>query len=191
MHIRRLTTALTAVTVVLLAGCGTSAPSTTGSAPAAAAPPTLTVCYMTGSLPDDVAAGLKKDFEAAHQGVTVQYQVQQWDGIGEKLTPALPGDQPPDVLEIGNTQVAQYAAAGGLADLSDSVGTFDNSATWLPGLADPGQWEDKNYGAAVYAGPRTVIYRTDMFADAGVKPPTSWDELLALGGPLRAKFGGD
>jgi N,N'-diacetylchitobiose transport system substrate-binding protein len=191
MHIRRLVTALTAATVVLLAGCGTSAPSTTGSAPAPAAPSTLTVWYMTGSLPDDVAAGLKKDFEAAHPGTTVEYQVQQWDGIGEKLTTALAGDQPPDVLEIGNTQVAQYAAAGGLTDLSDAVGGFDNSATWLPGLADPGKWQDKTYGVPFYAGTRTVIYRTDMFADAGVKPPTSWDELLALGGPLRAKFGSD
>ncbi len=194
MHIRRLVsapaTALAAASVVLLAGCGSSAPDT----PAASAPPapsTLSVWYMTGSLPDDVAAGLKKDFEAAHAGTTVDYQVQQWDGIGEKLTTALAGDQPPDVLEIGNTQVAQYAAAGGLADLTPAVGSFDNSGSWLPGLAEPGKWEDKTYGVPFYAGTRTVIYRTDMFTDAGVAVPKTWDELLALGGPLKAKFGSD
>jgi N,N'-diacetylchitobiose transport system substrate-binding protein len=200
MHIRRLVTAstqasiaaLAAVSVVVLAGCGSAPQTNTPAAPAApAGPTTLTVWYMSGSLPDDVAAGLKKDFEAAHQGVTVDYQVQQWDGIGEKLTTALAGDQPPDVLEIGNTQVAQYAAAGGLTDLSDSVGTFDNSATWLPGLADPGKWQDKTYGVPFYAGTRTVIYRTDMFTDAGVAVPKTWDELLALGAPLKAKFGSD
>jgi N,N'-diacetylchitobiose transport system substrate-binding protein len=190
MHIRRLGTALTAVTAVLLAGCGTST-SDTGTPQEAPGPSTLTVWYMTGSLPDDVAADLKEDFEAAHPGVTVDYQVQQWDGIGEKLTTALAGDQPPDVLEIGNTQVAQYAAAGGLADLSDAVGSFDNSDTWLPGLAEPGKWEGRTYGVPFYAGTRTVFYRTDMFADAGVAVPTSWDELLATGEPLRAKFGAD
>jgi N,N'-diacetylchitobiose transport system substrate-binding protein len=187
MHIRHLVTALSAVTVVILAGCGAPASET----PEAAAPSTLTVWYMTGSLPDDVAAQLKKDFEGTHPGVTVEYQVQQWDGIGEKLTTALAGDQPPDVLEIGNTQVAQYAAAGGLTDLSDAVGTFENSDTWLPGLADPGRWEDKTYGVPFYAGTRTVIYRTDMFTDAGVTVPTSWDQLLATGDQLRAKFGSD
>ncbi|WP_250556860.1 extracellular solute-binding protein [Pseudonocardia lacus] len=144
---------------------------------------------MTGSLPDDVAASLKKDFEGSHPGVTVEYQVQQWDGIGEKLTTALAGDQPPDVLEIGNTQVAQYAAAGGLTDLSDAVGTFENSDSWLPGLAEPGKWEGKTYGVPFYAGTRTVIYRTDLFEQAGVAVPTTWDELLALGEPLRAAFG--
>src|ERR1700760_986321 len=99
MHIRRLlkasTTALATASVVLLAGCSTSAPST--PAPAApAGPTTLTVWYMSGSLPEAAAAGLKKAFEAAHQGVTVDYQVQQWDGIGEKLTTALAGNEPPD-----------------------------------------------------------------------------------------------
>jgi N,N'-diacetylchitobiose transport system substrate-binding protein len=40
-----------------------------------------------------------------------------------------------------------------------------------------------------YAGTRTVIYRTDMFQQAGVAVPTTWDELLAVGEPLRATFG--
>lgn len=189
MHIRRLVAAFSAVTIMILAGCGTSAPSS--DTPEAAAPSTLTVWYMTGSLSDDVAASLKSDFEASHPGVTVEYQVQQWDGIGEKLTTALAGDQPPDVLEIGNTQVAQYAESGGLTDLSGAVDAFENSDSWLPGLADPGRWEDKTYGVPFYAGTRTVIYRTDMFTDAGVAVPTSWDQLLATGEPLRAKFGSD
>jgi N,N'-diacetylchitobiose transport system substrate-binding protein len=186
---------------LLLAGCGTPAAESTDSgtsgegspaaADPAADPAALTVWYMSGSLPDDVAADLKSDFESANDGVTVEYQVQQWDGIGEKLTTALASDEPPDVLEIGNTQVAQYAASGGLTDLTDAVGEFDNSDTWLPGLAEPGQWEDRTYGIPFYAGDRTVIYRTDMFDEAGVEPPTSWDELLATGDALREQFGDD
>jgi N,N'-diacetylchitobiose transport system substrate-binding protein len=199
MHARHLVTALMML-MLLLAGCGTPAAESTDTseadspeadAPAAAEPSTLTVWYMTGSLPDDVAADLKSDFESAHDGVTVEYQVQQWDGIGEKLTTALASDEPPDVLEVGNTQVAQYAASGGLTDLTDAVGEFDNSDSWLPGLADPGKWEDRTYGIPFYAGDRTVIYRTDMFEQAGIEPPASWDELLATGDALRAEFGDD
>lgn len=192
MRHRHLIPALT-IAALLLAGCGgqeaaEEGATTEGAASEAAAPEpsALTVWYMTGSLPDDVAADLKADFEAANEGATVDYQVQQWDSIGEKLTTALAGDEPPDVLEIGNTQVAQYAASGGLADLTASVEEFDNSDTWLPGLAEPGIWEDKTYGIPFYAGDRTVIYRTDIFEEAGLEPPTSFDELLALGEPLRA-----
>lgn len=190
MRHRHLMSAL-AMAALLLAGCGGQSTEAESGADTAAdgtaEPSTLTVWYMTGSLPDDVAADVKSDFEAANEGVTVEYQVQQWDGIGEKLTTALAGDEPPDVLEIGNTQVAQYAASGGLADLTESVGDFDNSDSWLPGLAEPGQWEDKTYGIPFYAGNRTVIYRTDLFEQAGVEPPTTWEELLALGDPLRAQ----
>lgn len=182
-----------AVATLLLAGCGGQEAEqeageevASGDAAAAPEPSALTVWYMTGSLPDDVAADLKADFESDNPGATVEYQVQQWDSIGEKLTTALAGDEPPDVLEIGNTQVAQYAASGGLADLSGSVGEFDNSDTWLPGLAEPGIWEDKTYGIPFYAGDRTVIYRTDIFEEEGLEPPTSFDELLALGEPLEA-----
>jgi N,N'-diacetylchitobiose transport system substrate-binding protein len=197
MNARHLAAALMTV-ALLLAGCGTPASESTDSggasqegSPAAAAPSSLTVWYMSGSLPDDVAADLKSDFESAHDGVTVEYQVQQWDGIGEKLTTALASDEPPDVLEIGNTQVAQYAASGGLTDLTDVVGEFDNSDSWLPGLAEPGQWEGRTYAIPFYAGDRTVIYRTDMFEQAGIEPPTSWDELLATGDALREEFGDD
>lgn len=185
MRHRHLISAL-AIGALLLGGCGGGEEDTAGGEAAAPESSALTVWYMTGALPDDVAADLKADFESANPGATVEYQVQQWDSIGEKLTTALAGDEPPDVLEIGNTQVAQYAASGGLADLSGSVAEFDNSDSWLPGLAEPGIWEDKTYGIPFYAGDRTVIYRTDIFEEAGLEPPTSWDELLALGEPLRA-----
>lgn len=194
-HIRHMAITLVAV-ALLLSGCGTPAAETggdssdsAGGASDVAAASTLTVWYMTGSLPDDVAADLKSDFEEVNDGVTVEYQVQQWDGIGEKLTTALASDEPPDVLEIGNTQVAQYAASGGLTDLTDAVGEFENSDSWLPGLAEPGQWEGATYGIPFYAGNRTVIYRTDMFEEAGIEPPTSWDELLATGDTLRETYG--
>jgi N,N'-diacetylchitobiose transport system substrate-binding protein len=192
MQLRKLVITMAAASGLLLAACGS--PDSGGGASGGAAPSgptTLTVWYMSGSLPDDVAASAKKDFESAHPGVTVDYQVQQWDGIGEKLTTALAGNQPPDVLEIGNTQVSQYAAAGGLDDLTAATSTFDNHDTWLKGLADPGKWDGKTYGIPFYAGARTVIYRKDMFQQAGVAVPTSWDQLLATGAPLKAKFGSD
>jgi N,N'-diacetylchitobiose transport system substrate-binding protein len=32
-----------------------------------------------------------------------------------------------------------------------------------------------------YAGVRSVVYRTDVFAELGLAPPTTWDELVAVG----------
>ncbi|MGH3386913.1 MAG: extracellular solute-binding protein [Nocardioidaceae bacterium] len=185
MKVRHLT-AVAAVVAVATAACSSSDPDEADSGPQ-----TLTVWYMDGSLSDDTAAAVKKQFEADHKDVTVKYQVQTWDNIGEKLTTAMSSKSSPDVVEIGNTQVAQYASVGALADLTDSIGDFDNSDSWLPGLAEPGQWEDATFAIPFYAGDRTVIYRTDMFDKAGVEVPTSWDEFIALGDPLRKAHAGD
>ena len=91
---------------------------------------------MTGSAPSTLTDALNKEFEAAHPGVKVKYEVQQWDGIQQKLTTALASGNPPDVIEIGNTQTAAFASQDGvLTDLTADKDGF-NGSQWLKGLAD-------------------------------------------------------
>ncbi|MGW6023425.1 extracellular solute-binding protein [Streptomyces sp. NPDC055099] len=120
---------------------------------------------------DSVSAAFQKDFEkgfeAAHPDIDVRIQIQEWDGIGEKVTAALASNDAPDVIETGNTQVAQFAQSGGLKDLSDKVDDLGGDA-WLKGLAEPGAWEGKQYGIPYYAANRVVIYRKDLFEKAGI-----------------------
>jgi len=160
---------------MVAAGCGSGSSSGSGDSK------TLTVWLMSGSAPDATVAGIDKDFEAAHPGVKVNYQVQQWNGIGQKLTTALTNNSGggPDVIELGNTQVAQYSSQGTLLDITDSVNDLSGSQ-WLPALKDEGAWDGKQYGVPFYAANRVVVYRTDLFQQAGISaPPTSNDEWLA------------
>ncbi|WP_408993274.1 extracellular solute-binding protein [Streptomyces sp. 1268] len=120
---------------------------------------------------DSVSAQFQKeftaDFERRHPTIDVKIQIQEWDGIGQKITAALASNDAPDVIEAGNTQVAQYAESGGLLDLSDRKDEL-NGEDWLSGLAEPGSYEGKQYGIPYYAANRVVIYRTDLFEKAGV-----------------------
>ncbi|MFE8016958.1 extracellular solute-binding protein [Streptomyces antibioticus] len=122
---------------------------------------------------DSVSAAFQKEFvagfESAHPDIEVKVQIQEWDGIGEKVTAALASNDAPDVIETGNTQVAQFAQSGGLLDLSDKVDELGGE-DWLRGLAEPGAYEGKQYGIPYYAANRVVIYRTDLFEKAGVDP---------------------
>ncbi|CCK24869.1 sugar transporter sugar binding protein [Streptomyces davaonensis JCM 4913] len=120
---------------------------------------------------DSVSAAFQEEFEAgfekAHPEIDVKIQIQEWEGIGEKVTAALASNDAPDVIEVGNTQVAQYAQSGGLTDFTDKVADLGGDA-WLKGLAEPGAWEGKQYGIPYYAANRVVIYRTDLFEKAGI-----------------------
>jgi N,N'-diacetylchitobiose transport system substrate-binding protein len=159
----------------------TGTPASQAPASQAAEARTLTVWLMNGSASDDLVKQLNTEFEAAHPGVTVKYEVQQWNGIVSRLNGALAAPQPPDVVETGNTQTANYAAAGALMDLTDkradlgggsSADSSSADEAWLGGLNDSSIWDGKLYAAPFYAGNRIVIYNKDQFAAAGIDPAT-------------------
>lgn len=175
------------------AGCAGSSGSDTAASSSGNAPlsGTVTVWLMTGSAPTTLTDALNKEFEAAHPGVKVKYEIQQWDGIQQKLTTALASGAPPDVIEIGNTQTPAFASQGVLTDLTGDKDSF-NGSQWLKGLAASGAYDGKTYGVPFYAANREVIYRKDMFEQAGVtKAPTSNDEWLDAITKLKTKFGSD
>jgi N,N'-diacetylchitobiose transport system substrate-binding protein len=57
----------------------------------------------------------------------------------------------------------------------------------LPDLVKNAQLDGKQYGVPWYAGVRAIYYRTDWFAEAGVTPPTNWDELVSAAKTVQAK----
>jgi N,N'-diacetylchitobiose transport system substrate-binding protein len=187
---RRYSVAACAVTLAAgLAACGSSS-SSSGSAGSSTSsgPRTLTVWLMKGSAPDPVVSALNSEFHASHPNVTVNVQIQQWSGIADKVTAALSTSTPPDVLEMGNTQVSAYADAGGLMDLTSKKDDLGGS-TWLKSLAEAGTTNNKLYGVPYYAGDRVVIYNKQMFTQAGITtPPTTRDEFVADGQKLMQTF---
>jgi N,N'-diacetylchitobiose transport system substrate-binding protein len=171
-----------AALAVAVAGCGTSTDSGSGSQE----PKELTVWLMDGSAPTTLTDALNKEFQEQNAGVTVKYEVQKWNGIQEKLTTALSSNNPPDIIELGNTQTAGFADQGTLLDLTADKDKF-NGGEWLSGLEDSLTLKDKKYGVPFYAANRTVIYRTDMFQAAGIaNPPTSRAEWIDAMNKLKA-----
>ena len=115
-------------------------------------------------------------------GAKVKVQWQQWANYTTKLDSTFAGSSGiPDVVELGNTQTASYIDAGAFADLTADKSKFENSSTWLTGLAESGTSPDgKLQAIPYYAGSRVVIYRKDLWQQAGITTvPTTLDELNA------------
>jgi len=137
------------------------------------------------SWPDVVAAASQK-FQADHPGTTVNVQYQNWGDHLQKFDAALAGGGGPDVIEMGNSEMTKYMAAGAFSSLDKS--SFDNSANWLKGLAGSGAYGGKTYGVPYYAGSRVVTYRKDLFSKAGIsKLPKTTGEYIADAKKLSAK----
>ena len=180
---RRIIVALGLVAVLAVAVAATTSAATKKTA-ANSITVWLQVDAQTG-WPDIVAAA-NQQFQAAHPGTTVNVQYQSWTDHLQKFDATLAGGGGPDVIEMGNTEMTKYMAAGAFAPLDKTQ--FDNSSNWLPGLAASGKYGGKTYGVPYYAGSRVVTYRKDLFKQAGITSlPATTAEYMADAQKLLAK----
>ncbi len=139
--------------------------------------------------PEAVALA-NRTFKAQHPDVDVDVQYQTWGNHLQKFDAGLAGGDAPDVIELGNTEMTKYMAAGAFKTLTQSA--FPNNKTWLQGLKNSAQYNGKLYGVPYYAGARAVIYRKDQYKGAGIKStPKSLAQFVADGKKLMKKYGKD
>jgi N,N'-diacetylchitobiose transport system substrate-binding protein len=191
--------AIVTATALLAAACSSSGNS--GSGGGGAVPSTdgkgktITVWLQSDAQNGwpDVVNQANARFEQT-TGAKVKIEWQQWSNYTTKLDSTFAGSTAiPDVVELGNTETASYIAGGAFADLTSAKGQFDNSSTWLQGLAESGTSPDgKLQAVPYYAGSRVVIYRKDLWDAAGVTtPPTTLDDLYADLDKVKAANSGD
>ncbi len=172
-HRAAVSLALALSSTVLVAGCGVL--------PGGDDSRTVTVWLMKGSASPEFVERFTSDFEKEHDGIDLDIRIQEWTGIGAKVKKALKeeGGEGPEVIEVGNTQVAQYVDEGGLYDLTLESARDLGMNDWLPGLAEPGRYRGAQYGIPWYAANRVVIYNKDLFAQAGIEtPPRTREEWI-------------
>ena len=195
--------AVLAATSIIVAACGddddaadadeaapaaSEAPAAATEAPAESATEgggeTIRLWLNGTDTPDALVDYAIAEFKKIHPDVDVQLERQQWTGLVEKLTTALSSSDAPDVVEFGNTQAQAFEAAGAVMDLTqyrDDLGGDD----LLQSLLEAGTYEGSLYAVPYYAGARIVIYRKDLFEEAGIEVPTTLEEFLQAGVALQ------
>src|SRR2546423_1744658 len=69
----------------------------------------------------EVVAQLIGDFERANPGIHVVVQQIPWSAAHEKLLTAYVGQSTPDVAQMGNTWIPEFAAIRALAELAPAT----------------------------------------------------------------------
>jgi len=180
--------AAVAVTVLAAAACGSSSGGGS-SAPKANGPITLTMWYWgqqeAHGLSTFVADSVKK-YEALHPNITIKTVLQSTDNLMPNFAAAAKAKKGPDIeYRWGGIWSLQDAWDGNLAPISDYIPASER-AHYLNSSEDT--WDGKLWSAPWYVQPSfPILYRKDVLAKAGVKPPQTWSQLLAACDKLNAK----
>jgi multiple sugar transport system substrate-binding protein len=130
----------------------------------------------------EVVRELVPEFERRNPGVRLEVQQIPWTSAHEKLLTAFVGHAAPDLAQMGNTWIPEFAAIGALEKLDQRVA--DSAALsetdYFPGVWQTSLYEGAVFGIPWYVDTRVLFYRPDLLARAGFRDaPRDWGEWLA------------
>ncbi|MHC9085429.1 sugar ABC transporter substrate-binding protein [Luteimonas sp. RIT-PG2_3] len=152
--------------LVLLAGCARQDTQTT-------------IRFWAMGREAEVVGGLIQEFEREHPGIKVDVQQIPWTAAHEKLLTAFAADGLPDLCQLGNTWIPEFAALDTLEPLQSYVDGSDvvEPSDYFPGIWDTNVVDGRLLGVPWYVDTRLLFYRKDMLAAAGFDtPPQTWAE---------------
>src|SRR5436305_5759212 len=120
--------------------------------------------WALGAEGEKVAAMIP-EFERRNPSIHVIVQQIPWTAAHEKLLTAVVGEATPDVAQMGNTWIPEFAAVRALEELR-GFGPRDHFAgIWATNVVD-----GKLYGVPWYVDTRARFYRSDVLACVGSPP---------------------
>ena len=180
--------AVGSVAAMLAAGCssggGSPVPSGGGSQSGDSGQ-VVKLTYWSGFTGGDKQAyqDLIKKFNDEHPNIQIDYVLQPWDSIAQKLPTAIAAGSGPDIAtpDYNVATVLQYVKNGLALPLDDLVGDGQNQVAQgvLPQtIVDSFSVDGKLYAAPANFATLLLFYNVDLFKAAGIdKPPATMDEL--------------
>jgi multiple sugar transport system substrate-binding protein len=142
----------------------------------------------------EIVPELLKEFERENPGVRVIVQQVPWSAAHEKLLTAFAGNSLPDVTQMGNTWISEFAALhalGRLDELAKGSSVIDEQ-DYFPGIWATNKIGEILYGVPWYVDTRLLFYRQDILRAAGIgRPPRDWAEWMQAATAVKEHVGTD
>ena len=117
----------------------------------------------------EVIARLLPEFTRLHPDIEVRLQQLPWSAAHQKLLTAFAGDATPDLCQLGNSWIPEFAALEALAPLEQRVAESQvvQAEDYFPGIWATNLIGGRLYGIPWYVDTRLLFYRRDLLARAG------------------------
>ncbi len=133
--------------------------------------------FWSFMLTEDAANNIIADFEAANPDIEVEYVQLSWANGFDKIVTAIAANAAPDVVELGNTWVANFASEGAIMNMNYLKEKAGETIVGWPSTEYMGDY----YAYPWLLGTRAMFYNIDLMEQVGLdpeNPPTTWAELM-------------
>ncbi|WP_308314418.1 sugar ABC transporter substrate-binding protein [Streptomyces sp. GbtcB7] len=132
---------------------------------------------------------LAPEFEKSHPGIKLEFSVLPENQLRDSVTKDIATKSGQyDVASIDNLNGSIFAKKGWLTDLgplADKTSGYD-TADFIPSMWSLNQQSGMQYGIPFYGESTFLMYRKDLFAQAGLTMPAhpTWDQIATLADKL-------
>ncbi|WP_028464041.1 ABC transporter substrate-binding protein [Nesterenkonia alba] len=124
-------------------------------------------------------------FNETHDHIEVEGQYTDWGGYWDQLATQSAGGDAPDIIQMDDKYLREYADRGSLLDLSDvDVSQFDEDSV------DNGRTEEGLFGITTGINALAMVINPEIFDEAGVEIPDdtswTWDDFAEIASEISA-----
>ena len=120
-----------------------------------------------------------QQYEKEKRGVKINWTDIPYDDVQSKLVTAVAGGTAPDVVNLNTQMTLTLAGEGALVDLNKEA-TEEQKSIYIQDLWNSAKIGDSVYAFPWYASPDIMFYNKELFDQAKMEVPTTYDEALEM-----------
>jgi multiple sugar transport system substrate-binding protein len=148
---------------------------------------------LTSPKRTELLKAMLTDFESKNSNIKVELISPPFDQADNKIRTMLGAEEQLDILEVRDLNVAEFVNNSYVEPINSYTDDWSDFKTMGSAAKSVGTVGDKLYFIPNGLYQRQMFYRTDWFAEKGLKAPTTWEELYetgkALTDPANNRFG--
>src|SRR5690242_1424802 len=180
LHIPRVATALALATTLLAASaCGGDSGGPGGSSDDAGGKVTLRFTWWGSDTRTKLTQQVIDAYQKDHPNVTIKGEFGEWSGYWDKLATTVAANDAPDIIQMDEKYLREYADRGALLDLKKAQGL--DTGKFEPDTLSAGEFDGGLYGLNAGINSFAVVVNPAAFKAAGVAIPDdttwTWDDF--------------
>ncbi|GAA1594950.1 extracellular solute-binding protein [Kribbella hippodromi] len=131
-------------------------------------------------------------YQKDHPDVTIKGEFGEWSGYWDKLATTVAANDAPDIIQMDEKYLREYAKRGALLDLKKAQGL--DTGKFEPDTLGAGEFDGGLYGLNAGINSFAVVVNPAAFKTAGVPIPDdttwTWDDFAKTAAEITTKTGG-